>query len=348
MIQIRGRKIGAGSPSYIIAEVAQAHDGSLGAAHAFIDLAADAGADAIKFQTHFAEAESTRDEPFRIKFTTQDETRFDYWKRMEFTEAQWEELATHAEQRKITFLSSAFSQRAIDLLTRLNMPAWKIASGEVWNTQFIESMKNTGNPILLSTGMANWQEITDAINTIRHPNLDYPLGIFQCTSMYPTPLTHVGLNVLSEISSRFQTVNGLSDHTGSTSSPMAAIAMGADMIEVHIALHERQFGPDTVASLIPSQLKSLCRFRDDVHSMQSSPVDKDAMAAELGKVRSLFSRSIALVSSRSAGDVLQREDLTTKKPGSGIPASRLEELIGKTLAVDVSSERLLRIEDLMD
>lgn len=180
---IADRRIAEDTPAYIIAEVAQAHDGSLGAAHAFIDIAADCGADAIKFQTHFAEAESTREEPFRVKFTTQDATRFDYWQRLEFTESQWRELAGHAADRGLTFLSSAFSMRAIDLLSDLDMAAWKIASGEVWNEPFMQAMTATGKPVLLSTGMANWDEIATAIGMIHAQDAAYPLGVFQCTSM---------------------------------------------------------------------------------------------------------------------------------------------------------------------
>ena len=140
--EIGSKRIGGGAPAYLIAEIAQAHDGSLGFAHQFIDAAADAGADAIKFQTHFANEESTLDEPFRIKFSKQDETRFDYWKRMEFTDEQWAGLADHAKEKKLDFLSSAFSMRAVELLERLGMPAWKIASGEVVSSDLLNRIEN--------------------------------------------------------------------------------------------------------------------------------------------------------------------------------------------------------------
>ena len=344
-LHIAGRRIASDTPAYVIAEVAQAHDGSLGAAHAFIDIAADCGADAIKFQTHFAEAESTREEPFRVKFTTQDATRFDYWQRLEFTERQWRELAGHAADRGLTFLSSAFSMRAIDLLQSLDMAAWKIASGEVWNDTFMQAMTATGKPVLLSTGMANWEEIGAAVDMIRAQDPVYPLGIFQCTSMYPTPLTHVGLNVLDALATRFQVQVGLSDHTGGLSAPMAAMAQGARLIEVHLALHAGQFGPDTVASLTPDALAQLCRFRDDLAVMEAAPVDKDARAQDLGHMRQLFSRSLALVAARPAGHVLTAADLTAKKPGSGIDPQRLPDLVGRRLSNDVPADRLLRDTD---
>src|SRR3954471_20348165 len=149
-IDIKGRRIGPQSPCFLIAEVAQAHDGSLGTAHAYIDAAARAGADAVKFQTHIAAAESTPGEPFRVKFSPQDASRFEYWQRMEFSEAQWRDLAEHARQLGLIFLSTPFSLAAVELLERLDMPAWKVGSGEVANLPLIERMADTGRPMLLS------------------------------------------------------------------------------------------------------------------------------------------------------------------------------------------------------
>src|ERR671939_371718 len=137
----------------IIGEVAQAHDGSLGLAHAFIDAIADAGAHAVKFQTHIAAAESTPGEPWRVKFSRQDASRYDYWKRMEFTEEQWHGLKQHADESGVQFLSSPFSVEAVELLTRVGVAAWKVASGEVSNQPMFQKMAETRWPILLSTGM---------------------------------------------------------------------------------------------------------------------------------------------------------------------------------------------------
>src|SRR5688500_6749139 len=143
----------------IIAEVGLAHDGSLGLAHAFIDDAARGGADAVKFQTHIASAESTPAEPFRVNFSRQDATRYDYWKRMEFTEVEWRGLAEHAAERGLLFLSSPFSIEAVELLTRVGMPMWKIASGEVGNRPLLDAVVATGRPVLLSSGMSGMSEL---------------------------------------------------------------------------------------------------------------------------------------------------------------------------------------------
>src|SRR5438132_3476892 len=151
----------------IVGEVAQAHDGSLGMAHAFIDAIAAAGADAVKFQTHLAHAESTPAEPWRVRFSAQDDSRYAYWRRMEFTEDQWCGLRAHAIDRGLLFLSSPFSLEAIELLTRVGVAAWKVASGEIANTSILDRMTETGLPIMLSTGMSRVDEIDVAVTRIR-------------------------------------------------------------------------------------------------------------------------------------------------------------------------------------
>src|SRR5919201_5678845 len=162
----------------VIGEVAQAHDGSLGLAHAFIDAIAGAGADAVKFQTHLAAAESTPSEPWRVRFSRQDATRYDYWKRMEFTEAQWHELKRHADERGLLFLSSPFSVEAVELLERVGVAAWKVASGEVGNAPMFERMAAARLPVFLSTGMSPLGEIDAAVEQVKSHGL--PLAVLQC------------------------------------------------------------------------------------------------------------------------------------------------------------------------
>jgi N,N'-diacetyllegionaminate synthase len=193
----------------IVAEVAQAHDGSLGMAHAYIDAIANAGADAVKFQTHIAAAESTPSEPWRVKFTEQDATRYDYWKRMEFTEPQWHGLKKHAEEKGLSFLSSPFSVEAVELLTRVGVAAWKIASGEVNNIPLFERLASTGLPIFLSTGMSSLDEIDAAVEQVKGSGA--ALTVLQCTSAYPCPAEKVGLNLIPFFRERYQCNVGLSD-----------------------------------------------------------------------------------------------------------------------------------------
>ena len=169
----------------IIGEIAQAHDGSLGQAHAYIDTIAKAGADAVKFQTHIAAAESTPSEPWRKRFSPQDETRFGYWQRMEFTAEQWHGLKRHADEAGLLFLSSPFSLEAVRLLSEVGVAGWKIASGEVTNFPMLEMMADSGLPVMLSTGMSPFDEIDAAVALLEERGA--PLAVLQCTTQYPSP-----------------------------------------------------------------------------------------------------------------------------------------------------------------
>jgi N,N'-diacetyllegionaminate synthase len=341
--RIGDRQIGS-CRAFIICEVAQAHDGSLGLAHAFIEAAAAAGADAIKFQTHIAAAESTLDEIFRVKFSQQDATRYDYWRRMEFTPEQWAGLAAHARDKKLVFLSSAFSIEAVDLLRKLEMPAWKVASGELGSDALLEAMLSVGLPFIVSSGMSPWTEIDAIVSRIR--DRDCAFAVLQCTSRYPTALEAVGLNVIGEMRKRYGCPVGLSDHSGRPEAAIAAIARGADVIEIHLTLDRGMFGPDVSSSLTIPEFKSVCAFRDALAVMDANPVDKDKVAQELAPMRAMFGRSLSPRKPMAAGAILSADMLSAKKPGTGIPERELPRLIGRKLKAAVTPERLLRWEDI--
>ena len=327
----------------VIGEIAQAHDGSLGTAHAYIDAIADAGADAVKFQTHIAAAESTPSEPFRIKFSKQDATRYAYWKRMEFTEPQWQGLAEHARERGLIFISSPFSLEAVALLERVGMAVWKIASGEVTNTRMLEAILATGKPVLFSSGMSKWDELDAAIARTREAG--NPFGVMQCTSAYPCPLDRVGLNMIPRLAERYGCPTGLSDHTGTIWPGLASYHHGGRMLEVHVTFSRQTFGPDVVASLTCEELAQMVQGLRAFETMAANPVDKDAMAADLQPLRDLFTRSVVAKHDLVAGTVLTSEDLTVKKPGTGFPEDRLGELLGRTLARDLARDELISLED---
>ena len=338
------RAVGGEAPCLLIAEVAQAHDGSLGIAHSFIDAVADAGGDAIKFQTHIAAAESTRDEPFCTAFSYEDDSRYSYWQRMEFSSSEWAGLLQHASERGIIFLSSVFSIEAAEMMDRVGLPAWKIGSGEVNNTSLLSYLTGSKKPILLSTGMSGWAEITSAVELIR--NAGSPLAVLQCTSRYPTDLAEVGLNVVEELRERFGVPTGLSDHSGTVFPSLAAMARGAHLVEVHVTFHRTMFGPDVPASVTFEELQHLVQARDAFHTMRSHVVDKDDIITDLADMRALFNKSVSLTADQPAGTVLSHAMLTSKKPGTGIPADELERCVGKTLKRDVTADRLLSWEDL--
>jgi N,N'-diacetyllegionaminate synthase len=335
---------GSGYPCFIVAEVAQGHDGSLGMAHAYIDAVANAGADAVKFQTHLAAAESTPGEPWRVKFSPQDASRYEYWKRMEFTEEQWHGLKKHADERGLKFLSSPFSVEAVELLMRMGISAWKVASGEVGNTPMLESMAATGLPIILSTGMSPISEIDTAVELVKRRRS--PLVVLQCTSAYPCPPEKIGLNVIPFFRDRYACGVGLSDHSGTIYAGLAAASVGIDVLEVHVAFSREMFGPDVPASITTAELRQLVDGIRFIERMRANPIDKNAVAAEMAPLRNLFTKSIVARIDLPTGTLLQAEHLVLKKPGTGMPATRLPELIGRTLRRAVKGDQLLQEADL--
>ena len=342
-ISIGNRVVGDGHPAFIIAEIAQAHDGSLGTAHAYIDALSEIGVDAVKFQTHIAQFESTKDEPFRLKFSRQDESRYDYWLRMEFTKKQWTGLASHAREKGLVFLSSAFSMQAVKMLHEIGMPAWKVGSGEFRSKELLIEMGKTGVPILLSTGMSTYAEIDVMVNVMRERGASF--AIFQCTSRYPTSFEDVGLNVIDILRKRFDCPVGLSDHSGTIYPGLAALARGINLLEVHVTFDRRLFGPDISASITMDELKLLTEARNAFRVMDQHPVDKDAMVIRLKEMRTLFSKSVALVRPFSAGSVITDNMLMAKKPGTGIPYAERHKIIGLQLVRDVTPDRILNWED---
>jgi N,N'-diacetyllegionaminate synthase len=328
----------------VIGEVALTHDGSLGLAHAFVDAIANAGADAVKFQTHIAAAESTPSEPFRVKFSRQDKTRYDYWKRMEFTEEGWRGLAEHAHERGIIFLSSPFSIQAIELLDRIGMPLWKIASGETSNAMLLDRILDTGKPVLLSTGMSPIEEIDAAVARVRARKVD--VGVFQCTTAYPCPPEKVGLNLIPFYRERYGCWVGLSDHSATIYPGLAGAALGMDMLEVHVTLSREMFGPDVIASVTTQELRHLVDGIRFIERMRAHPLDKNASAQETAPLRTLFTRSLVASANLPAGTVIAREHVAIKKPGTGLQPERLEEVIGRRLARPVIVDQVLAAEDI--
>ena len=341
---IASRSIGPGNPCLIIGEVAQAHDGSLGLAHAFIDAIAAAGADAVKFQTHIAAAESTPDEPWRVKFSLQDETRFDYWRRMEFSEAQWLGLKRHADEKGLIFLSSPFSVEAVKLLTRIGVPAWKVASGEIGNPLLLDAMYRTGLPILFSSGMSDWAELDQAVAGAKKAGC--AVAVLQCSTMYPCPAEKIGLNLLPEMRARYTCPVGLSDHSGVIFAGLAAVATGCDLYETHVTLSRDMFGPDVVASITPVELRQLVTGVRFIETMQAHPLDKGAMAAEMEPLRKIFGKSLVPCQTLEKGTLLSRELLTAKKPGQGIPVADIDRVVGRRLVRAVSAAEFLQWQDL--
>ena len=342
-ITIEGRKIGPASPMLIIGEVGMAHDGNLALAHEYLEAIADASADAVKFQTHIAEAESTPEEPFRIPMGSQDVSRLEYWKRTGFSFDQWQGLAQHTRDLGLIFLSSPFSEAAVDLLESLDVPAYKVASGEVGNTLLIDRLLATGRPLLLSSGMSSLAEIDQLTERINEEAREF--GVMQCTSLYPTPAEKIGLNLMEEYRQRYGCPVGLSDHSGKIYAGLAATALGCDMLEAHITLSRQMPGPDVDASLTAADFAQLVQGAREIESMLASPVEKDLMSLELEPMREIFFHSIVASMDLPAGTVINRQHLAARKPGTGLSTDRIEEFLGRKLVRSVARNQLLREED---
>lgn len=326
--------------TFIIAEVGSVHDGSFGNALKLIEAAAACGVDAVKFQTHIPEAETLPGAPMPPYF--KGEPRFEYFKRTGFTLDQWIQLKAHCEKHAVTFLSSPFSEEAVDLLASLDMQAYKIPSGEVTNLPMLEKIAQLGKSIYLSSGMSSWEELDRAVNLIRR--YQAPLTVLQCTSEYPCPYESVGLNVMQEMAERYRLPVGLSDHTLTNYASFAAVVLGATLIEKHFTFSRQMYGSDAKHSLEPDEMTDLVNGIRAIEIMLSSKINKDEISQYQG-MKDIFEKSLVAEANLSTGTVLTRDVVTIKKPGTGISASRLNEFLGKTLSRDVKRGQLFSEQD---
>jgi N-acetylneuraminate synthase len=325
----------------IVAEVGSVHDGSFGNAVKLIEAAAAAGADAVKFQTHIAEAETLPEAPMPSFFTG--EPRFAYFQRTAFTPAQWRQLAGCCEANGVEFISSPFSVEAVELLEEVGLGRYKIPSGEVSNLPLIEAVAATDKPVILSSGMSDWAELDRAVETVRRRH--QRLTVLQCTSEYPCPYQQVGLNVMQEMARRYGLPAGLSDHTLTPWASLAAAALGAALIEKHFTFSRLMYGSDARHSLEPGEFASLVEGVRAVEAMLAHPVDKSD-AGRFGEMKAVFEKSLVSTADIPAGAELTPANLGVKKPGTGIPAARYAEALGQRAARPIPAGRLLTPEDL--
>lgn len=340
--------IGAGAGTLLVAEVGLAHEGSIGLATSFIDLVCKSGFDAVKFQMHIAEAESTLDEELRVPLSFRDTSRFDYWKRTEFKPEEWVFLKAYAEDKGLIFILSVFSREALIIAEDLNLSCYKIGSGEFFTSELVLEVFKTSKPVLISTGMSTWSEINTLVEQVVPE--DVVFGLMQCTSKYPSSPATAGINLISEFSARYgqRAVIGFSDHSGDVFSSLLAMAWGARIIEVHVTFDRQMFGPDASSSLEFQELLQIANFRDMIDLISSNPVDKDKMADEVAHLRTLFTKSVALKRDVKCGELLTEDLLCLKKPGHGLKESSVPNLIGKRVSRDVPSNRLLSPNDVED
>lgn len=326
----------------IVAEVGSVHDGSFGNAKQLIQLAADIGADAVKFQTHIAEAETLRSAPNPRYFV--DETRFEYFKRTAFTLDQHKKLREFAEDCGVEFMSSPFSIEAVDLLEEVGVRSYKVASGEVTNHPLLIRLAKTGKRVVLSSGMSSWNELDQAV-TVLGEHRSGPLVLLQCTSEYPCPPQRAGVNVMQEMAARYALPVGFSDHTLGSAVSVLAVCRGACLIEKHLTFHRGMYGSDARNASTPEEFAQMVLAIRSIELVESNPIDKDDLVHELGEMKLTFEKSVVSASRLPKGHVIQVSDLVYKKPGGGIPASQFKELQGRRLKHAVDADHPFEWDD---
>lgn len=334
--KIDGRIIGPDQAPYIIAELSANHNGSIERAFESIDAAKRCGADAIKLQTYTADTMTIDcDAPdFMIKGGLWDGYKlYDLYKWAE-TPYEWHEaLFAHARKRSITVFSTPFDETAVDLLESLNTPAYKIASFEVVDLPLIRYVASAGKPMIMSTGMASEDEIDEAVTTAREAGCK-DLVLLHCISSYPAPMDQANLRQIPELAKRFGVLAGLSDHTIGTTVSVAAIAMGACLIEKHFTLNRADKGPDSEFSLEPTDLERLCTDTRDAWLALGRAGFERQKAEEGSKV---FRRSLYFVKDLPAGHVIQPGDIRRIRPGMGLAPKYFDEVVGKKLKVAIKT-----------
>lgn len=329
-LEINNRPIGANHPPYIIAELSANHNGSLERALQTIDAAKKTGVDAIKLQTYTADTMTIDvDLPdFRIEGGLWDGFKlYDLYKWAE-TPYEWHAaMFEYARKIGLTVFSTPFDESAIDLLESLNAPAYKIASFEILDLPLIRYAASTGKPMIMSTGMASEEEIEDAVTAAREAGCK-DLVLLHCISSYPAPTEQSNLRQIPELGRRFGTQIGLSDHTFGTAVPVAAVTLGATVIEKHFTLSREDKGPDSTFSLEPAEFERLCQDTKNAWLALGKPGFERQKAEEGSKV---FRRSLYFVKDLPAGHIITEEDIRRIRPGMGLAPKYFEELIGKTL-----------------
>ena len=324
----------------IIAEIGQAHEGSIGIAHSYIDALAETGVDVIKFQTHFADAESSHAEPFRVKFSYEDKTRFDYWKRMEFTKNQWIELKKHCEDKGVEFMSSPFSIKAAKLLNEIEVKRFKIGSGEVNNFLLIDYLSKLNKPLLVSSGMSSFKELDQTVSFLKDKNVKFSL--LQCTTSYPCKSGEWGLSLIPKLRDKYDVPIGFSDHSGDIYAPLAAAALGAELIEFHVVFDNRMFGPDSKSSINISQVEVLVKgvrqIKNDLIKYKNYKIDN----SKFSELKNTFEKSLAVNKDLKKDHVITFDDLEAKKPANkGINTKFYKKIIGESIKYDISKGSFL-------
>lgn len=340
-MRIGNRMIGRASPVFIIAEAGVNHNGRLDLALRLVDAAAEAGADAVKFQAFRAGALASRAAPkaaYQAAVTGADESQLEMLRRLELGGGDFRRVQERCRERGVLFLATPFDEESLDLLAALDVPAFKIGSGDLTNLPFLRAVARRGKPVLLSTGMATLEEVEAAVAAVQAEGAA-DLLLFHCTSSYPTPFDQVNLRAMVTLRERFGLPVGYSDHTPGTAVPVAAAALGAAAIEKHLTLDRSLPGPDQRASLEPDEFRAMVEAVRQAEAALGDGVKRPA-PCEL-ETRAVARKSLVARERIPAGAVIRAELVAVKRPGTGIPPADLNRVIGRRAAADIAADDLL-------
>ena len=333
------------SRTLIIAEAGVNHNGDLELAKKLIDAAAEAGADLVKFQTFNADrlvASTARKAAYQIQATDSRESQHEMLRRLELTEDMHKELIAHCAARDIGFFSTGFDIKSVDLLMSFGQNHFKIPSGEITNLPYLRHIGHLGRPVILSTGMAIMEEIGSALQILENSGTPKKsITVLHCTTEYPTPMPEVNLRAMISVRDNFGVKVGFSDHTLGIEVAIAAVAMGATLIEKHFTLDRQMPGPDHKASLEPSELKSMVTAIRNIEVALGDGVKRPTPSET--KNIAVVRKSIIASKSIQLGEVFTTKNLTTKRPGTGISPMRFDEVLGKKARRNFAEDDLIEI-----
>lgn len=336
------------SKVFIIAEAGVNHNGDMELAKRLIDAAHDAGADAVKFQTFKAEnvvSAKAKKAAYQEVNTGNQESQLDMIKKLELGQSEFLELKQYADQVGIQFMSTAFDMESVDFLAGLNMPFYKVPSGEITNLPYLRKIASLDIPIILSTGMSDLGEIEKAVEVFENGHRNRKdIYVLHCNTEYPTPFEDVNMKAMLTIGQAFGVSIGYSDHTLGVEVPVAAVAMGAKMIEKHFTLDRTMDGPDHVASLEPSELKQMVQMIRNVVQIMGDGIKRPSPSER--KNKDIARRSIHLSNDVLAGAEIKISDLIMKRPGDGISPMEVDRVVGKKVKSDLEAEHQLDWSDL--
>ncbi len=345
-IEIAGKCIGYGCPVFIIAEAGVNHNGDIEIAKKMVDAAFEAGADAIKFQTFSAETlvtKNAKQADYQIENIGRKESQFEMLKRLELKREHYAGLKDYTEKKGIMFLSTPFSESDVDFLDELGVPLFKIGSSDTNNLPFLQHVVAKGRPMIVSTGMSDLNDVIEAVSTIRKFGNEN-IVVLHCTSQYPTPMYEVNLLAMLTMQEKCDVLVGYSDHTAGVEVPIAAVALGATVIEKHFTLDKNMEGPDHKASLEPNELKAMVKAIRNIEKALGSSEKKASQITR--KVAEVAQKSLIAARDIKAGEIIKKSDIVIKRPGTGIKPKQLEEVIGKKTLVNIPADTIIKWEDI--